>query len=488
MPRFPRLTLSAAALLSIVALDACSDAPTQLAPTTPPSLSRVATRTGEFVILGAGGVLPADLTMSVEAAGGRIVQSFPELGVAVATGSESGFAARADAIIGVESVTEDMMVDFSDPNMRVVDLDVGANADPSEEVASTADNDLFYPIQWALPAINAPEAWNAGYTGRGVRVAILDGGLYDNHQDLRGHVDVAASRSFVAGRAFNTDAGTFWHGTHVAGIVGAADNTVGGVGVAPNATLIGVKVLHNGTGSFTAILNGIMYAATPTAAGGAGAQVINMSLGAFIEDGKIKEDKADLKELTKALDRAVDYAWNNGVTVIAASGNDATNFDVTKFAVSIPSQSQHVISVGATGPIGWALGNREFARLASYSNWGKAVNDLAAPGGDFALPGNAPCTMPVAGGTITTACWVFDMYLSTARGTSVNGGYSWAAGTSMASPMAAGVAALIIEKAGGSMSPALVAAELRRGALDLGKPGNDAVYGMGWINAFGSVR
>ena len=489
MPRFPRLTLSAA-LLSIATLGACSDTPTELTPAAAPSLSRALTRTGEFVILGANGVLPADITASVEAAGGSIIQSYPELGVAVASGGQSGFATRIGAITGVESVTEDRMVDFSDPNMRVVELSGGADEEivPSE-TAVNPTNDLFYPIQWALPAINAPEAWNAGYTGQGVRVAILDGGLYDNHQDLRGHVDVAASRSFVAGRAFNTDAGTFWHGTHVAGIVGAADNTVGGVGVAPNATLIGVKVLQNGSGSFTAILNGIMYAATPSAAGGAGAHVINMSLGAFIEDGKIKEDKADLKELTKALDRAVDYAWNNGVTVIAASGNDATNFDVTKFAVSIPSQSQHVISVGATGPIGWAQGNREFARLASYSNWGKAVNDLAAPGGDFALPGNAVCTVPLTGSVTTTNfCWVFDMYLSTARGTGVNGGYSWAAGTSMASPMAAGVAALIIEKAGGSMSPALVAAELRRGALDLGKPGNDAVYGMGWVNAFGSVR
>ena len=488
MPRFPRLTLSAAALFATVALGACADAPTELAPTTPPSLSRASTRTGEFVILGANGVLPADIAASVEAAGGSIVQSYPELGVAVATGIESGFAGRIGAIAGIESVTEDRMIDFSDPNARVVEMEVGTDADPSEQVASTADNDTFYRIQWALPAINAPEAWNAGYTGRGVRVAILDGGLYDNHIDLRGHVDVAASKSFVAGRAFNTDVGTFWHGTHVAGIVGAADNAVGGVGVAPNATLIGIKVLHNGTGSFAAILNGIVYAATPRAAGGAGAHVINMSLGAVIPDEKVKADKAELKELTRAIDRAVVYAWNNGVTVIAASGNDGIDFDAEKFALSIPSQSQHVISVGATAPMGWAQGATDFWRQASYTNYGKAINDLAAPGGDAALPGNAVCTVPLAVGTITNFCWVFDLYLSTSRGGGVNGGYSWAAGTSMASPMAAGVAALIIEKAGGTMSPALVAAELRRGAMDLGKPGNDAIYGHGWLNAFNSVR
>jgi subtilisin family serine protease len=75
------------------------------------------------------------------------------------------------------------------------------------------------------------------------------------------------------------------------------------------------------------------------------------------------------------------------------------------------------------------------------------------------------------------------MYLSTSRA-----GYTWAAGTSMASPVAAGIAALIIEKAGAGASPAWVETELMRGATDLGQRGNDPIYGHGWVNAFGSVR
>jgi subtilisin family serine protease len=477
MYRFPRLPLSAVALLGVVALSACSDSPTALAPSTAPSLKRASVPTGEFLILGAAGVLPANIADRVTAAGGSIIRSYPELGLAVALGNDGGFAGRAAAIAGVESVTEDRMFDFVDPSMRVVDF-VGEEIPVSDQVASLADNEPFYALQWAPAAINAPEAWNAGYTGRGVRVAILDGGLYNAHPDLAANVDGAASRSFVPGFAYNTDVGTFWHGTHVAGIVAAGDNSTGVIGIAPNATLIGVKVLHNGTGTFGWLIDGVLYAARSRADGGAGAQVINMSLGALILDGKAKEDKADIRELTKALDRAMSFAWKNGVTVVAAAGNEATNLDAEKTAISIPAQSQHVISVAATGPIGWALGNRDFARLASYSNWGKSVVDLAAPGGDSALPGSALCTV-----LITNQCWVFDMYLSTSRA-----GYSWAAGTSMASPVTAAVAALIIEKAGGNISPALVEAELRRGALDLGKPGNDAVYGHGWVNAFGSVR
>jgi subtilisin family serine protease len=474
--QFSRLSLSLVALLGVVALDACTDAPT-VAPAAAPSLRKASVGTGEFMILGADGALPSDIGESVSAAGGTVVRDYPELGLAVAVANSAGFAARAAAISGVESVAEDRMMQLIDPNMRVVEF-AGLEAEPTEEVASIADNEPLYALQWAPAAINAPEAWNAGYTGRGVRVAILDGGLFNTHPDLAAQIDAAASRSFVPGFAYNTDVGTFWHGTHVAGIVAAGDNTTGVIGIAPHATLIGVKVLHNGTGSFSWLIDGVLYASRSQADGGAGAQIINMSLGALIEDAKDKEIKKDVKELTKALDRAMSFAWKHGVTVIAAAGNDYLNLDAAKTAISIPAMSQHVISISATAPINWASGNRDFARLASYSNWGKAVVDLAAPGGDFAYPGNENCTV-----LITNPCWVFDMYLSTSRA-----GYTWAAGTSMASPVAAGVAALIIEKAGGDISPALVEAELRRGALDLGKPGNDAVYGHGWVNAYGSVK
>ncbi len=345
-------------------------------------------------------------------------------------------------------------------------------------MASLADNEPLYRYQYGPAAVQAPEVWNTGITGKGVRVAVLDGGLYNVHPDLAAGVDAAASASFTTG-AYNTDVGSFWHGTHVAGIIGARDNSVGLIGIAPGATLIGVKVLHAGSGPFSAILSGIVYAAKPLSEGGAGAQVINMSLGAYIENGKDKEIKAELRELTTAIDRAMRYANAQGTTVIVAAGNDASNLDANKVDVVLPAMSARVIGVSATAPLGWAYGNMDFGRQASYTNTGKAVVNLAAPGGDFAWPTNENCTLF----GLVRPCWVFDMYLSTSRA-----GYSWAAGTSMATPVVAGVAALIIDANGGTLNPAQVRAKLQQGAIDLGKPGFDAVYGQGFVNALGSMR
>src|SRR5690606_6026532 len=108
----------------------------------------------------------------------------------------------------------------------------------------------------------------------------------NNHVDLAGQVDEARSRSFATGdacaAAYNCDTGTFWHGTHVSGIIAAKANSIGTVGIAPEATIIGVKSLHGGTGSFGWVISAILYAATPIAEGGAGAHIINMSLGADV--------------------------------------------------------------------------------------------------------------------------------------------------------------------------------------------------------------
>ncbi len=480
----PRPAL-ALALAGAATLAACSgDLAGPAAPGTAPALSEGVT-TGRYLILASAESLPRDLAAQVAAAGGTLERAYPELGVAVASSAAPGFRALAGRIAGVESVTADVTAQWVSPG-EAVSLDAPPTLPPVRaSVASLADDEPFYGLQWAPAAVHAPEAWNAGYTGRGVRVAILDGGLYADHPDLSANVDRAASRSFIPGRTFDQDVGTFWHGTHVAGIVGAADNGIGVVGIAPGATLIGVKVLDANIGDFDGIIAGIYYAATPRDQGGAGADVINMSLGLSLDaKTKDKEYRESVKELEKSVDRATRYAHRQGVTLISAVGNDGRNFDEAKGWINVPSTATHVIGVSATGPVGWAKGATDFSRPASYTNYGKSLVDLAAPGGDFAYSGTDRCRVTFA----FRECWWYDMVMSTVRGTSAAGGYDWRPGTSMAAPVVAGIAALVIEAGGGRMAPARVEAALKRGAADLGKPGNDAFYGHGWVNAYQSVR
>ena len=461
-----------AAIATALAAACANDQPT--APRAGPRFATFASGARTYVILGNGNALPSGFAAAVTAAGGTVTGTMSGIGVAVATSSSADFQTRAAAIQGVEAVAADQIVQWVDPAERVIDFgDVAADVGQ----ASHGNNETFYNLQWAPKAIHAPEAWDAGHLGTGARVAILDGGLNNNHIDLNGSVDVAHSASFVPPFAFNQDVAGFSHATHVAGIVAARDNGVGTIGVAPGATIIGVKVLHNGSGSFGAVIQGIVYAATAISQGGAGANIINMSLGAsFDRQGR------GAAQLANALSRATAYAYQQGVTVIASAGNSATDLDHTNNLITVPAQSTDVIAVAATGPLGYAVGYpngaTNFDRPASYTNFGQSAIGFGAPGGDFALPGSALCTVPrIPVGSVTTACWVFDMVLSPASITT-NTGYSFAAGTSMAAPHVAGVAALIIEKNGGWMHPAQVAAALRQSADDLGKPGNDDFYGQ----------
>jgi subtilisin family serine protease len=177
------------------------------------------------------------------------------------------------------------------------------------------------------------------------------------------------------------------------------------------------------------------------------------------------------------------------VTVIAAAGNDGVDLDHSANLVSVPGQSVGVISVAATGPLGWALGATNVDRPASYTNFGQSAITLAAGGGDFALPGSQVCSKPrFPSGSVAQLCWVMDMVMAPCRGSGTsNSSYCWAAGTSMASPAVAGVAALIIGKYG-PMSPAQVLARLQQSADDLGKPGVDDFYGRGRVNAWRAVQ
>jgi subtilisin family serine protease len=437
-----------------------------------PSFAAVAGVETSYLILGKGNKLPADLATRVSQAGGALTLSIGAIGVATATSSSADFEAKASAIAGVEGVAQDRMIQWIDPTERVI------------EAQDLGSDETFYNTQWAPKAIHAPEAWDLGARGAGVRVAVIDGGLNNRHIDLDGSVDSARSRSFVTGFAFNQDVAGFSHATHVAGIIAAQDDAVGTIGIAPSATIIGVKVLHNGSGSFAAVIAGIVYASTPISQGGAGADIINMSLGAGFD-----RQGPGAAHLANALSRATTYAYQQGTTVIAAAGNSGIDIDHTNNLIFVPAQSANVIAVSALGPVGFALGATNFDRPASYTNFGQSAISLAAPGGDFVLPGSALCTLPrIPTGTVTTACWVFDMVMSPGSIGPVNNVYFWAAGTSMAAPHVAGVAALIIGKNGGPMHPTQVEAALRASADDLGKPGNDDFYGRGRVNALRAVQ
>ena len=493
-----RLTrpLVGAALLGLLTVACQPDS----SPTGPHASVAASGGSKQFVLGAKSGKLPDNLDAIVTNAGGTVASKAPQIGLAVVRTADPTFRDRITAA-GFADVAEDVVVQWH-PNERTVDVALTGNG-PTAQVVGGSD-ETFFGLQWAPGAIHAPEAWAAGYEGRGARVAIVDGGIRSTHIDLAPNLDVAHSASFALdamGNAipFNQDQGTFWHGTHVAGIVAAADNGIGTIGITPQATIIGVKVLDNGTGSFGAVAEGIVYAATPVNQGGAGADIINLSLGADLDphgngnsaiDNISAKDAAQLKDF---IGKATTYAYQQGVVVLAAAGNGDANgngvdFDHTNNLITVPAQSPHVLAVSALGPVGWALGATNFDRLASYSNFGQSLVAFGAPGGDFVLPGKDLCSLPTLLGPIAEPCWVFDLVLSTTGGSGTSStSYGWAAGTSMATPAAAGVAALIVGKFG-RIGAAQVEAKLRFSADDLGKPGKDDAYGLGRVNAFRAIQ
>lgn len=440
-----------------------------------------------YLLLAQGNKLPGGLAAKVEAAGGSLSGSIPEIGVAFAVSSNPDFRAKASTIAGLESASHDVSTQWIAKEPRIAGPSIQAANPPT-----SGDNDFFFDLQWGHDAVNAPEAWEAGARGDGARVAVIDTGFDTDHPDLVPNINVALSRNFVPGETLTYALpDPFSHGTHTAGTVAAADNAFGTIGVAPDADLVLVKGLPDaGCGSDAPILQGVVYAA-----GEADADVISMSLGApleksgYLEPGCSEGPEDDVwvtaqevTETRKAWARAVDYAMGQGATVIASAGNDSADKDHTNNLIDLPADTPGVIAVSATGPFGWAVDpTTNLDEPAIYTNFGQSAIDLAAPGGNLDIGlfnSGVPCT--VAG--VTVPCYAFDFVFSTG-----NSGWYWSAGTSMAAPHVAGVAALIIGENGGSMSPAHVAAALRSSADDLGKPGNDDFYGAGRVNAESAV-
>lgn len=434
---------------------------------------------GSYIVMGNGST---NLDAVVAAAGGVVKKRLPELGTVVAEGGAS-FASSVSAMAGVTGVAPNIKIRWQ-PVRKVHSEAVVEAVDPPNNPPGSIDS--RFDLQWGHTAVQAVAVWNAGNTGVGARVAVLDGGFSLNHPDIATQYDPTCTADMTGeGIAYgpNSDdpTGIFAHGMHTAGTVAAALNGIGTIGVAPGAKLCLVKVLFNfGSGSFEDVAAGIVYAANK------GVDIISMSLGgAIVKSGVRGEYTAkEANELKNFIARAVTYAYQMGSLVITSAGNEGINGDKDKNLIHLPSDTPHAMSVSATAPIGWALNpNGTFLdNLASYSNYGRSVISVAAPGGDFSYPGNENCLVA----SLVRPCWVFDMVFSTGAVVGPSAFYYWSAGTSMATPHVAGVAALAVSRYG-KMHPARLRTILERGADDLGKPGNDPAYGAGRVNAVNSV-
>jgi subtilisin family serine protease len=440
--------------------------------------ARAASDPTTYVIVGAGQTLPATLAQNVSARGGSITRALPEIGVAIATSDNADFSKAASSIGGVQAVVPD----------ATFGLDTSDFGNPP----TSGDNDRFFDMQWALDAINAPEAWSTGARGAGVRVAVLDSGIDVNHPDLVPNLNLALSTSFLPGVPVGAATGppSFTapphHGTWVAGLIAAADNGIGTIGVAPQAELVAMRICpDSGHGCpSSALLAGLVYAAEQ------GVDVINMSVDfvllrrGFIDASGTPVSASDVNELLVAFTRALGFAHNHGATLVGVVGNQGSDLSADADVVHL-AQLPHVIAAAATGPRGWGSNAATNLDLhACYSNYGRSAVDLAAPGGnmDCSRPFPLPPPWTFCKVVITLPCFSFDGVV----GPTV-GGWSISLGTSAAAPHVAGVAALVIGAHGGQMNPDAVGSILRSSADDLGTPGVDDFYGHGRVNAARAV-
>ncbi len=304
----------------------------------------------------------------------------------------------------VEAVDEELAEKVSEVDVEEIpDTPVYPNL-IYRSFAVDSTNDPLTGGQWFHNSINTADAWAAGADGSGVTVAVIDSGIDSSNNDLTG-----ASAQYVPAYSYTRGEDDNGHGTHCAGIIAGRDNTVGGLGVAPNARLISIKA-GNSLGQFrsTDITAAIKQAMN------SGAKVISMSFGSYKVDNGIKA--------------AISSAVNRNIVCVAAAGNDK------KSAKTYPAGYPGVISVGAYDSSG---------RLASFSNYGSWV-DLAAPGYTILS------TMPDDSSVYLRRTGAF--YRINTSGCS----YGCLNGTSMACPIVAGVAALVISKNPGISSSEVI--------------------------------
>ena len=350
-------------------------------------------------------------------------------------------------------------------------------------------DDPYYRYQWHYPHIELPRAWDITKGDDDVVVAVIDTGVVTDHPDLRhrflrdaagrivgydfisdpdraGDGDGIDGDPFDVGDSEGVNERSSFHGTHVAGTVGAeTNNGIGVAGVTWRGRIMPIRVLGKGGGTNWDIAQGIRYAAGLSNDSGTvparRADVLNLSL------GPDNPDCLPLGGVDSTTRRALEDALAVGVAVVVAAGNDDCHEPAPMSLV------EGVITVGAVG----------FNDRAPYSNFGSTL-DVVAPGGDGredldgdGYPDGVLSTKADDGGGMTEPS------------------YDFSQGTSMAAPHMAGVVALMLA-ANPDLTPTdinrLIAgthadSAAERITHDRGEPGRDDVYGHGLIDAYRAV-
>jgi len=414
---------------------------------------------------------PKGVAADIQSAGGTVVYNYSQIGVVVAQSSSSSFRSSLLRNGQVDDVTATAA--FATRLENDASSSDAGGPPPGDYANSPAtDTDTFSPLQWDMRQIHAPQAHAITGGSPEVLVGDIDTGIDFSHPDLAPNIDVADSVNClsgapVAGLAATDDNG---HGTHTAGTIAAASNGLGIVGVAPNVRIAGIKA-GDAAGFFfpQAVVCAFVWAGTH------GVDVTNNSYFADPFLFNCKNDPTQ-RAIWKAEQRAIMFAEQQGVTVVAAAGNESEDLShpsrdqtspddsipqdrrVTNACVVVPVEVPGVVGVSATGNDlqDTSAGQYPDNLKSFYSSFGVSAVDVTAPGGD-SLFGR---TAESFNGRVLSD-WPASVAANCLPSRQVTDpghpGVLWCyqQGTSMASPHVAGVAALI-ESEYGPMPPGRV--------------------------------
>jgi subtilisin family serine protease len=345
--------------------------------------------------------------------------------------------------------------------------------DPTPVPAPTSSSEPLAGLQWDMRQIDAFAAHQINAGSPDVVVGDIDTGLGFTHPDLAPNYDAADSADCTSGAPAPLTVGNDQngHGTHTAGTIAAAVNGIGITGVAPNVRIAGIKASAGTGGSFfpEAVVCSFVWAGTH------GVDVTNNSYFADPWLFNCKNDPTQ-RAIWTAERRAIEFAQSKGTVVVAAEGNQADDLshptqdqtspddttpvtrDITNACAVVPVEVPGVIGVTATGN----LREKSF-----YSSYGISTADVAAPGGDSVLQRTAaaPNGRVLSTWPAGPAC--------TREVDDAGARYCYLQGTSMASPHAAGVAALLLSK---GVAPHAVEAAMQNSATELPCPSDTSAY------------